>query len=314
MTPQTPTRELPRPAHEPAQQQFPRSRWPAMAAGAVGMLIIVVIVAMIWFLARETAVEVVPAQPDDAAEEPDAPEAPAEEPQPPGDDADAPEQPDGPGPDVVYGTELRANWDVTGVSADDRLNVRTGPGVRNAVVATLAPDSVELESTRRIARVDGALWREIVVPGDGTGWVNARYLAETSPALLDDGRHAAYLDGIDVDASIVTIDVIQFLMGQEAIDAYHAEFPNDPSGPPNDYWIVNANPRLRTMPVSADVDVRLVRLAEDGDADLDPATWAELPDYSTAPRPRATAVCRGTRSGSTVSDGVVNGITEQYTP
>lgn len=198
---------------------------------AVGTLIVVVIVAMIWFLARETAVEVVPAQPDDAAEEPDAP-APAEEPQPPGDDADAPEQPDGPGPDVVYGTELRANWDVTGVSADDRLNVRTGPGVRNAVVATLAPDSVGLESTGRIARVDGALWREIVVPGDRTGWVNARYLAETSPALLDDGRHAAYLHGIDVDASIVTIDVIQVLMGQEAIDAYHAESPNVRRGRP----------------------------------------------------------------------------------
>ncbi|HEX6256035.1 MAG TPA: hypothetical protein VFZ70_09510, partial [Euzebyales bacterium] len=117
--------------------------------------------------------------------------------------------------------ELRANWDVTGVSADDRLNVRSGPGVHNAVMATLAPDMVELESTGRIAQVDGVLWREIVLPGDGTGWVNASYLAETSPALLDDGR----LHGIDVADRTITIDVIQFLTGRRP------STPTTPSSP-----------------------------------------------------------------------------------
>ena len=178
MTARTPTRESPRPAHEPPERQVPRSRWPTVAAGAVGMLIVVVIGAVVWFLARDDP-DVGPAQRDDAAAEPAQPEAPAEEPQQPGDDAQQPGQPDEPGPEVVYGAELRANWDVTGVSVDDRLNVRSGPGVHNAVMATLAPDMVELESTGRIAHVDGVLWREIVVPGDGTGWVNARYLAET---------------------------------------------------------------------------------------------------------------------------------------
>lgn len=76
---------------------------------------------------------------------------------------------------------------------------------------------------------------------DATG-VDARYLAVTSPALLDGGRHATYLHGIDGADRAITIDVIQFLTGQQAIDAYHAEFPEDPWGPPNDYWIVNANP------------------------------------------------------------------------
>ena len=81
--------------------------------------------------------------------------------------------------DVRYREELRANWDVTGVVADDVLNVRSGPGVANDVVATLPPDTAELESTGRIADVGPALWREIVVPGDGTGWVNAAFLTET---------------------------------------------------------------------------------------------------------------------------------------
>lgn len=311
MTARTPTRELPRPAHEPAEQQLPRSRWPAVAASAVGMLVIVVIAAVVWFLVRGEPLDVGPAPRDDAAEEPEQPEAPAEE---PGDDAQVPEQPDEPGPEVVYGTESRANWDVTGVSADDRLNVRTGPGVHNAVTATLASDTVELESTGRIAEVDGALWREIVEPGDGAGWVNARYLAETSPALLDDGRHAAYLQGIDVAASTVTVDVIQFLTGQEAVDAYRAEFPDDPSGPPNDYWIVNANQRLRTMSVSADVSVRLVRLAEDGDADLDAGTWEELPEYLAGSQAPGDGRLSWNPFWLEVRDGLVTGIVEQYTP
>ena len=239
---------------------------------------------------------------------------PAEEPQQPGDDGQEAKQPDEPGPAVVYGTEPRANWDVTGVSADDRLNVRTGPGVHNAVMATLTPDTGELESTGRIAQVDGALWREIIVPGDGTGWVNAAYLAETSPALLDDGRHAAYLHGIDVADRTITIDVIQFLSGQEAIDAYHAEFPDDPSGPPNDYWIVNADQRLQTMPVSPVVSVRLVRLAEDGDVDLDPGTWEALPDYLSEHEPPGDGRLSWSPFWLDVTDGIVIGIIEQYTP
>jgi hypothetical protein len=179
MTARTPTRGLPRPTQGPAKQQAPGSRWPAVAAGAIGMLIVVVIAAVVWFLVVQEPLAGGPAPQGDAAVEPQQPEAPAEDPQQPGDDAQQPAQPGEPSPEVVYGTELRANWDVTGVSADDRLNVRSGPGVHNAVMAALAPDTVELESTGRIARVDGALWREIVVPGDGTGWVNAGYLAET---------------------------------------------------------------------------------------------------------------------------------------
>jgi uncharacterized protein YgiM (DUF1202 family) len=85
-----------------------------------------------------------------------------------------------PPPTIEYGNELRANWDVTGVASDDVLNVRTGPGITFPVAETLAPDAAELESTGRIAHVNGTLWRNIVVPGNGTGWVNASFLVPTS--------------------------------------------------------------------------------------------------------------------------------------
>jgi hypothetical protein len=82
-------------------------------------------------------------------------------------------------PEIRYAEEPRANWDVTGVAADDTLNVRSSPGVAGDIIAALRPDTAELESTGRIARVSEQLWREIIVPGDGAGWVNAAYLTET---------------------------------------------------------------------------------------------------------------------------------------
>lgn len=82
---------------------------------------------------------------------------------------------------IRFGEEPRGNWDVTGVAATDRLNVRTGPGVRFPVSATVAADAAELESTGRIAWVDGVRWREIVVPGATTGWVHGRYLTVHEP-------------------------------------------------------------------------------------------------------------------------------------
>lgn len=80
---------------------------------------------------------------------------------------------------VRYDEEPRANWDVTRVAAGDILNVRDTPGVDGGIVARLAYDAAEFESTGRIAHVGEQLWREVIVPGDGVGWVNAAYLTET---------------------------------------------------------------------------------------------------------------------------------------
>jgi hypothetical protein len=81
--------------------------------------------------------------------------------------------------DVRYSDEPRANWDVIGVADNDVLNMRSRPGAHHRQVGTLAPDAAELESTGRVAHVSDRLWREIIVPGDGAGWVNAAYLTET---------------------------------------------------------------------------------------------------------------------------------------
>jgi hypothetical protein len=78
--------------------------------------------------------------------------------------------------DVAFAEEAPANWDVLG-----GVDVRSEPGATSSVTGSLAADTVELESTGRIAISGQTLWREIKVPGATTGWVPASSLTETRP-------------------------------------------------------------------------------------------------------------------------------------
>jgi peptidoglycan/xylan/chitin deacetylase (PgdA/CDA1 family) len=93
----------------------------------------------------------------------------------------SPDRPDAAAATPRYREEPPTNWDVTGVAAGDVLNVRAGPGITFSVTGTLAANTVKLESTGRIADVGDQLWRELLVPGDASGWVNAAYLTGHQP-------------------------------------------------------------------------------------------------------------------------------------
>ncbi len=71
------------------------------------------------------------------------------------------------------------------VTGDDVLNVRAGAGVDNDIVGMLAPTTT-VRVTGRTAPVGPSTWAEIVTP-DGTGWVNATFLA----AVVDPAAFAA---------------------------------------------------------------------------------------------------------------------------
>ncbi len=86
--------------------------------------------------------------------------------------------------------------------------------------------------------------------------------AEPAPPVLADGRYAAYLTAIDTRARTVTFDVVQYLTGAEAAKAFHRDHPEITEDPPNGYYIVNQNPRLRTLPVHKNVVVQVCWLDE----------------------------------------------------
>jgi hypothetical protein len=79
---------------------------------------------------------------------------------------------------VAVDPEWRAydeRWLVTGVDADDTLNVRRAPGVAHPVVAELAPDADDVEVFDAVEWVEGARWGAVAVDG-GAGWVNLVHL------------------------------------------------------------------------------------------------------------------------------------------
>jgi hypothetical protein len=131
---------------------------------------------------------------------------------------------------------------------------------------------------------------------------------------LEDGRHPAFLTELDVAGRTVTFDVIQFLTGEDAAAAY-LEDTGETGGPPNDYHLRNVNPRLRTLPVSDDVTVTVVRLGEPTGAGSVSWTLATLPDHLDETAPTEDLGRLGWNPyWLTVDDGTVVAIDEQYLP
>ncbi|MCC5969003.1 MAG: hypothetical protein JJU15_03570 [Pararhodobacter sp.] len=68
---------------------------------------------------------------------------------------------------------------VTGVAANDVLNIRSGPGTSHAIVGIFPPNARDIWISGRIRTLDsGAVWVEVrssALPG-GVGWVNGRFL------------------------------------------------------------------------------------------------------------------------------------------
>ncbi len=70
--------------------------------------------------------------------------------------------------------------DVTGVAADDVLNLRAAPDASAPVIGRLAPDATGIE----VIRPTGDLGWGLVNTGEGTGWVSLRFL-ERRPGQWD---------------------------------------------------------------------------------------------------------------------------------
>ncbi len=133
----------------------------------------------------------------------------------------------------------------------------------------------------------------------------------TATPVLDDGRHFVFvkeLPGAPPDR--MTFDLAEFLTGDAAAEA--ATEHGDESPPPNDYYIVNDNPRLRTLAIAPDAELRIL-------------DWADCCSSFVAGDLGllADALAHGDPTGTyrpsspfwiTVSGGVIVTIEEQYLP
>jgi hypothetical protein len=131
--------------------------------------------------------------------------------------------------------------------------------------------------------------------------------AATPDSSLADGRHPARITAVHPEAEQVTIDVVQFFFGEAATEAARADGSTN-LPPPNDHWIRNDNPRLRTLPVAPDapVTVNVLSALETGSATTNSTiSMAQLAAYGNV---------RSSLFWVTTRDGAVTGIAEQFLP
>ena len=78
---------------------------------------------------------------------------------------------------------------VIGVAHDDVLNVRSGPGTNQRIVAHLSPTE-SVTATGRARALTRSIWYEVTTRAGTTGWVGSRYVATRGPV---DDVTATYL-------------------------------------------------------------------------------------------------------------------------
>jgi hypothetical protein len=98
-------------------------------------------------------------------------------------------------------------------------------------------------------------------------------------AQFANGRQPGYMHSANVPNRTLTIDIIQFFVGDAANKAAKEDRQETPV--PNDYYIRNVNPKLYTFPVSASVAISVLASEPDtgGDTNMksvDFATFASI--------------------------------------
>ena len=100
----------------------------------------------------------------------------------------------------------------------------------------------------------------------------------SEPVVLADGRHPVLLKSIDSGQGTVTFDLIQVYRDEEA--TREAAKDHQESPPPNDSYMRNVNPRLRTLPVRTDATITANQLA--GSNENTPVSQARLATLTRA--------------------------------
>jgi hypothetical protein len=143
--------------------------------------------------------------------------------------------------------------------------------------------------------------------GGGGATATTSRATTSESVVLADGRHPVLIKTVDVQGRRITFDLIQFLTGEAAIKAAAEDHQESP--PPNDYYIRNVNPRLRTLPVRSGAPITVNNLAyqESGNSTTNvTVTLAKL--ASLMPKQGSPPIW------ITVQNGQVTKIAEQFVP
>lgn len=137
--------------------------------------------------------------------------------------------------------------------------------------------------------------------------------AVTDPPATASGREFCYVREVvnETGTTMITVDYAQFLTGADAAAAATAR--GDESPPPNDYYIVNENPLLRTFPVRAGITVTLHHGNPSGNMEPYTVVLGQWQDFFVGMSP-GMEVVRDIPYWITLKNGEVTAIEELYLP
>jgi type V secretory pathway adhesin AidA len=199
----------------------------------------------------------------------------------------------------------------TGASAEHRR--RRAPlvlAVSGLAVVAIAVGASLAVATRPIARPAPAAAGAVpptIATEQGAAEPAARPESSAAPAAaatpaLEDGDHDAYITKVDGANDRIVVDVVQVFHDDAAVRAAIADGKSASDARYLTTWVRNENPRLRTLPLAGDLEVKL----RDACGEDDPGREALLT------RLAANASLDGTYYYTlTVRDGAVERIQER---
>lgn len=135
--------------------------------------------------------------------------------------------------------------------------------------------------------------------------------ADSAPAAVTERQPGLIVEIVgSPSAYTMRIDYVLWLTGAEANAAATAH--GDESPPPNDYYVVNDNPRIREFPIQPGIPVTVVT-NDDGTSDADGHTITLAQWVSALSGPNAGAF-KSTIYWITITNGTVTAIEAQYVP
>jgi hypothetical protein len=188
---------------------------------------------------------------------------------------------------------------VLAVAVGVGLAVATRPIDRQAVAQTRA-DAPAAAADQNANADQGATADPPATPGSSPDPGAAG--TDGAAPVLEDGDHPAYITKVDGANDRIVVDVVQVFTDDEAVKAAIADGESPAQARYLTGWVRNENPRLRTLPLAADLKVDLLGTCEESGSDRE-AVLTRLADNAK-------------RKGSyyfmlTVSDGTVERIQER---
>jgi hypothetical protein len=141
---------------------------------------------------------------------------------------------------------------VVGAVAGTGVALATRPSARPPAVAAagIGSDTSSDTGTGAVARTQPS--SPTTEPADrGPASVDTARNA----AALADGTHHAYIRRVDIARDRITVDVVQLFLDGDAVKAAVADGKSRQDAQYLQVWLRNQNPRLRTLPLAADLRV-----------------------------------------------------------